>query len=397
MTEGATVNLLDVILVIAALGFAVSGYRLGLVAALLTLAGFVGGAALGVWVLPLVVGHMVPGTLTVTLTALLLVLVPAAVGQALAGALAVRLRDGLTWSPARWLDGVGGAALNAVAVLLVAWIAASALIGSPYPGLNHAIRDSRVLTGVQERMPDQAPTWFSRATEALGQAGFPRVFNPFESDRSALDSATVPISDEVPAAAQQAAEESTVKIVATSGDQIQEGSGFVFHDELVMTNAHVVEGALTQTVQVGGSGASREADVVLFDPETDVAVLQVPGLTAPTLDFAGDAARGDTAVVAGYPENQGLDVRAATVAGRTDARGQDIYGTNVVTRDVYTLRATVRPGNSGGPLLTTDGKVYGMVFARSSTDDDTGYALTADQIEPQAEAAVKTAEGSGSG
>ncbi|MCU4748179.1 MarP family serine protease [Streptomyces sp. G-5] len=391
MTRGAPVNLLDVILVIAAIAFAISGYRLGLVAALITLAGFVGGAAIGVWLLPLAVEHMAPGTLTVTLTALLLVLVPAAIGQALAGALAVRLRDGLTWTPVRWADGAGGAVLNATAVLLVAWIAASALISSPYPGLNQAIRESRVLTGVQDRMPAQAPTWFSRAAGALSEAGFPRVFNPFERDASALDTSTVPTADEVSAAAQQAAEDSTVKIVATSGDQIQEGSGFVFDDGLVMTNAHVVEGAITQTVQVGGSGAAQGADVVLFDPETDVAVLQVTGLTAPALDFAGEAKRGDKAVVAGYPENQGLDLRGATVAGRTDARGQDIYGTNVVTRDVYTLRANVRPGNSGGPLLTSDGKVYGMVFARSSTDADTGYALTADQIRPQAKEASQSA------
>jgi S1-C subfamily serine protease len=51
-----------------------------------------------------------------------------------------------------------------------------------------------------------------------------------------------------------------------------------------------------------------------------------------------------------------------------------------VHRDVYSLYAKVRQGNSGGPLLTPDGKVYGVVFAKSLDDPETGYALTADEI-----------------
>ena len=49
-------------------------------------------------------------------------------------------------------------------------------------------------------------------------------------------------------------------------------------------------------------------------------------------------------------------------------------------RDVYSLYAMVRQGNSGGPLLTPDGRVYGVVFAKSLDDDSTGYALTADEV-----------------
>lgn len=49
-------------------------------------------------------------------------------------------------------------------------------------------------------------------------------------------------------------------------------------------------------------------------------------------------------------------------------------------RDVYQIRSTVRPGNSGGPLLTTDGQVVGMVFAHSATRPETGHALASDQL-----------------
>jgi S1-C subfamily serine protease len=120
--------------------------------------------------------------------------------------------------------------------------------------------------------------------------------------------------------------------------------------------------------------------VVLFDPRKDVAVLYVPDLRAPVLRFDDDAGRGDAAVVAGYPQDGDLNLQAATVANRVPARGQDIYGVEVVTREIYSIRSTVRPGNSGGPLLTTDGRVYGVVFARSTSDAETGYVLTADEV-----------------
>lgn len=171
-----------------------------------------------------------------------------------------------------------------------------------------------------------------------------------------------------------------MKIEGASGAQGREGSGFVYAREHVMTNAHVVAGIDRPTVQIGGVGRAYPARVVLFDPRKDVAVLYVPGLTAPVLGFDDDAGRGDRAVVAGYPQDGGLDLQAATVANRVRATGRNIYNDAVVTWEIYSIRSTVRPGNSGGPLLTTDGRVYGVVFARSTSDAETGYALTADEV-----------------
>jgi S1-C subfamily serine protease len=375
------VNVLDVALLLAVALFAVSGFHRGLVAGIVSLAGFVGGAALGVWLLPFVVDPLAPETMGSTLVALLVVLLPAAAGQALAWPLAERLHEALSVTPARWADGVGGALLNAMAVLIVAWIAASSLAPTPSPGLNRAIQESSVLGGVQDRMPDQAPTWFSRASDALNDAGFPQVYNPFENIPAT--EVPAPSGDSVTPAAVNAAQRSTVKVEATSAFSGQAGSGFVFADERVLTNAHVVDGAGAVSVQIGGVGEWLDAEVTHFDPEADVAVLAVPGLEAPVLtltDGEEEAQSGDPAVVAGYPEDGGLDLQAATVADRSEARGQDIHGDSVVTRDIYTIRSFVRPGNSGGPLLTTSGEVYGMVFARSVSDSETGYVLTADQL-----------------
>lgn len=383
-------NLLDLLLLLVTACYAVSGYRRGLVAGCVSLAGFLGGAVLGVWALPYLLVNVPSGSAAATVVALLTVLVPAAAGHALAGGLAWRLRRRLAGSPVRWADGAGGAVANVVAALLVAWMLGTVLVSSPSTGLVRAIRGSAVLGAVQDAMPAQAPTWFSRATAALTAAGFPQVFNPFESEP--VNGVPEPSGDNVTTTVARAAAGSTVKVegVADVGGRQrgQEGSGFVFSAEHVMTNAHVVAGVDEPTVRIGGVGRQYRAVVVLFDPDRDVAVLDVPGLRARALRFAGEASRGDGSVVAGYPENGGLDLRSATVAGRLTARGQDIYGDGTVTRDIYQVRSTVRPGNSGGPLLTTDGTVYGVVFARSTTDTTTGYALTADEVRAAARAAA---------
>jgi S1-C subfamily serine protease len=376
------VDLLDILLLLAILAYAASGYRRGLVAGCVSLAGFVGGAAVGVWVLPWVMDLVTAGTPAATITAVLTVLAPAVIGHELAGRLGLMLRRELDRGPLRVADGVGGAAANTVAVLIVAWVAASVLAASSSPLVTTAIRNSALLGAVQNAMPDTTPAWFSRATSALTEAGFPQVFNPFENEPTA--GVAKPSGDSVTEQATNAAERSTVKVEGVADGQGREGSGFVYASRHVMTNAHVVAGIDDPTVRVGGVGRTYEARVVLFDPQKDVAVLYVPGLEAPVLRFDDTAGRGDSAVVAGYPEDGGLDLQAATVANRINASGQNIYSSGPVTREIYSIRSTVRPGNSGGPLLTTDGKVYGVVFARSTSDSETGYVLTADEVAGEA-------------
>ncbi|MEU5632976.1 MarP family serine protease [Streptomyces rishiriensis] len=379
-------DLLDILLALVILAYAASGYRRGLVAGCVSLAGFVGGAVIGVWVLPWLMDLVTPGTTAATLTAVFAVLVPAVVGHELASRLGLRLRRELDRGPLRAADGVGGAAANTVAVLVVAWVAASVLGASSSPVVTSSIRDSRLLGAVQDAMPDTTPNWFSRATSALTQAGFPQVFNPFENESTA--EVAKPTGDSVTARATDAARRSTVKIEGSSGDQGREGSGFVYASEHVMTNAHVVAGIDRPTVRIGGVGRSFSARVVLFDPDRDVAVLFVPELRAPVLSFDDSASRGDSAVVAGYPQDGDLNLQAATVAGRVKATGRNIYNDGIVTREIYSIRSTVRPGNSGGPLLTTTGRVFGVVFARSTSDDETGYVLTAAEVADDAEQAA---------
>jgi S1-C subfamily serine protease len=128
---------------------------------------------------------------------------------------------------------------------------------------------------------------------------------------------------------------------------------------------------------------NKPATVVAYDPEIDVAVLAVPGLDVEPLQFASHAATvADDAIVLGYPLDGPFKATSARIRDQIDLRGLDIYNSQTVTRDVYTIRAVVRSGNSGGPLLAPDGTVYGIVFGAAQDDPETGFVLTAQQVEP---------------
>ncbi|MFK0118709.1 MarP family serine protease [Streptomyces sp. NPDC090994] len=379
-------NVLDILLLVAAVWFAIVGYRQGFVVGILSVIGFLGGGLVAVYLLPVVWDAMTGNAdvnTTAAVVAVVIVIVCASVGQALTTHLGSKLRRHITWSPARALDATGGALVNVIAMLLVAWLIGSAIAGTTLPTLGKAVRESRVLNGVAVALPtDQTDRWFRDFSSILAQNGFPQVFSPFAKEPIA----NVPAPD--PALAKSAvavrAQRSIVKVMgtATGCGKVLEGTGFVYGERRVMTNAHVVGGVDEPTVQIGGEGRTYDATVVLYDWRRDIAVLDVPDLRAPALRFAEeDAEINDGAIVAGFPENGSYDVRAARLRGRITASGPDIYHRGTVSRDVYSLYATVRQGNSGGPLLTTDGEVYGVVFAKSLDDPQTGYALTADEIQ----------------
>ncbi|MFD0021795.1 MarP family serine protease [Streptomyces sp. NPDC058382] len=379
-------NVLDILLLAGAVWFAVIGYRQGFVVGILSVIGFLGGGLVAVYLLPVLWDQVTDGSevsSTAAVVAVVIVIVCASVGQAFTTHLGNKLRRYITWSPARAVDATGGSLVNVVAMLLVSWLIGSALAGTSLPTLGKEVRSSSVLLGISRVMPPQASTWFTDFSSVLAQNGFPQVFSPFANEPITEVRAPDPALAGSPVAAR--AKESIVKVVGTapSCGKVLEGTGFVFSDRRVMTNAHVVGGVDEPTVQIGGQGRLYDAKVVLYDWRRDIAVLDVPDLDAKPLSFTDtdhDAVTGNSAIVAGFPENGAYDVRSARVRARIDANGPDIYRRGTVRRDVYSLYTTVRQGNSGGPLLTPEGKVYGVVFAKSLDDSNTGYALTADEI-----------------
>lgn len=291
-------NVLDILLLVAAVWFAIVGYRQGFVVGILSVIGFLGGGLVAVYLLPVVWGAVTDdaevGT-TAAVVAVVVVIVCASVGQALTTHLGNKLRRYITWSPARALDATGGALVNVVAMLLVAWLIGSALAGTTLPTLGKEVRNSKVMLGVDRALPNQADTWFADFSSVLAQNGFPQVFSPFSNEPINEVDPPDPALASSPVAAR--AQRSIVKVTGTaqSCGKVLEGTGFVFGPRRVMTNAHVVGGVNEPYVQIGGEGKRYAAKVVLYDWERDIAVLDVPDLDAPALKFSTkEATRGTT-------------------------------------------------------------------------------------------------------
>jgi S1-C subfamily serine protease len=331
------------------------------------------------------------GVLGRRVLALLLVVVVALLVETLAVRLALQVRYAVYRVhagpvTARGIDAAGGAAFEVAAFLLVAWLVASAVAVAPVAQWRTQIRGSAVLRTVEQVAPSALRDWSVQLTRLVQQHAMPFFIDPFGA--APIPPASVPpATSKDTAAALGDAGGAVVRIVgsAPSCGRISEGSGFVFAANRVMTNAHVVAGTRTLGVDVPGEGRLT-ARVVLYDPQRDVAVLYVPDLRHAPLRFTADANTGDSAAVAGYPGGGPYTVVPARIGGRQEISGPDIYHAHDVTREVYTLRARVRPGNSGGPLLIEHGRVAGVVFAASVDHPDVGYALTADEVAGDARA-----------
>jgi S1-C subfamily serine protease len=384
-------DLLDVILLAAAVLFGISGYRQGFVVGVLSFVGFLGGGAIGAVVAPTLVRSGPLSSFPRTPVAIGLVFLFASLGQLAATLVGGWVRKHLVWKPIRIVDAVAGAGVSVVSLLLVAWLVGTAVASSPFTGLASQVRRSRVLAVVDEAVPGDAKGLFSSFRKLVDDRGFPEVFGDLVPTQAR------PVDPPDPRLAHSAVVTAVhsrifkITGVARSCSRRIEGTGFLYAPHRVMTNAHVVAGVREPKVHVGDQELS--ATVVLYDPNRDVAVLDVPGLSATPLRFAGKAHTGDSAIVIGYPQDGPYRADAARVRGTQDAKGPNIYDNRTVVREIYALRARVRPGNSGGPLVSPRGLVYGVVFAAAADDSQTGYALTAREVAGDA-AAGRTATAS---
>lgn len=374
-------NWLDLVLLVSAASFAFSGYRQGFVVGVLAFAGFLAGGVAGLLLAPRMVSRVDPGT-GQSLLAVAVVLLAATIGQVTLGWLGSLLRNRITWRPVRVLDAGLGAAVSVIAMLVIAWFLASSLRPGPLPSLSRQISDSQVVTTVDRVMPERARTLFSSFRQVLDDNELPTVFGGLSPER--IRPVPPPDSAVTGTPAVRRVSSSVVKISGTAPDcsRTLDGSGFVYAPQHVLTNAHVVAGVDNPQVRVNGADERLAARVVVYDPDRDLAVLYVPDLTAAPLDLDDAASHGDQAVVAGFPGGGPYRLVAARVRDTINARGPDIYHRKQVTREVLSLFADVEPGNSGGPLLSPDGDVYGVIFAKSLDDPDTGYALTVDEARP---------------
>ncbi|MFL6088946.1 MAG: MarP family serine protease [Aeromicrobium sp.] len=369
-------NSLDLILIVVLAMYATSGFVQGFLVNLAATLGLVAGGMIGIVVVPSMLPAEGP-TLSSSLLALALVVACAGIGQVIGTAVGSAAREGVRRSPAQFLDSLGGSALSMIAVLVISWAIGYAVSGTAVPYLGTAARDSAILRRVNDVMPHQATRMLRAFNRTLDANVFPRYIDPFQDE--SIRSIAPPDPGALQAPGVQQASGSVLKILGVAScDRGIEGSGFVFAPERVMTNAHVVAGVSDPTVEVNGDRMS--ARVVFYDPNLDVAVLAVNGLNRPALRFDLSGEAGEDAVVLGYPENGPFDARAARIRSEITMRSPDIYDQGQHLRRAFALRGLVRSGNSGGPLVSTNGDVLGVIFAASVTDSSTGYALTAEQV-----------------
>lgn len=382
-------HVLDVLLVLILLVYLGEGFRNGFARSISAIIGIVVGGILAFVAIPLVASAVpVPFWRTVAIVAVAVVLLGGGHGLgALAGEAIARRggggrsRRGDRVAP---LARVGGAAVNGAASILVVSLIASSVGTLGVPILSSAVSQSTVLRVFDAITPPPVDSALARVRSAILEQGLPTI-------GEALGGVTT--SPGIPDVATDTdalttASRSVVRISGTAYacGQNQSGSGFVIAADRIVTNAHVVAGVAEPIVETR-DGQSIEGRIVYFDPADDLAVIAVDGLDAAPLTVAPALRVGDDAVVDGYPFGGPFVTGAAEVLATSTESIADIYGTSRSPREVYSLAATVNPGNSGGPLLTTDGRIAGVVFARSSTDADLAYAMTNTELQPVVSAA----------
>jgi len=373
---------LDIAVLAVAFIAAISGWRSGALGSLLSFVGVLLGAIAGVLLAPHLVEH-VSAPRAKLFAALFLILALVVVGEVAGVVLGRAVRGAIHSNSVRFFDSLVGVGVQLVVVLVAAWLLATPLTSSVgQPNLAAAVRGSRVLAQVNDFAPDWLKTVPKRLSSLLDTSGLPQVLEPFSRTPVAAVAAPDAALANNPVVANT--EPSVVKIraIAPSCQKVLEGSGFVLSPYRVVTNAHVVAGANSVTVEA--SGNPYDATVVSYDPTVDIAILAVPNLPAGPLAFANaPMTSGTEAVVMGYPGGGGFVATPARIRELIELNGPDIYRSATINREVYTVRASVEQGNSGGPLIDLNGQVLGVVFGAAVDDNDTGFVLTAKEVATQ--------------
>ncbi|MCW4464000.1 MarP family serine protease [Glutamicibacter sp. MNS18] len=370
-------NWLDIAICIALLSFFIAGIRRGFLLTVGDMLGLIAGGIAAFFAIPLVstwvsnpwgrVGLMVG------VAAVLILL-----GQALGRVIATWIKRRLNFDVVRVFDRLMGGALSVLITATVIGALAFSTSSMGIPRLSTEIANSKMIEAIRGATPQFVTSAISSARSAVMAQTLPAILEPFAPTVEPVEE-----GDWEPTEAQLASERSVAKI---SGTAVQcgvnlSGSGFVVADQMVMTNAHVVAGLSAATVELPEEGLLR-GKVVYFDPAADIAVLYVEGMQTPSLSLAPqDLERGDAAAFSGHPSGGPLQTRGAVVASQATVSIANIYGEDPGSLSVYQLTAEVMQGNSGGPLLDDAGQAVGMIFAKSRSDEEIGFALSLDEVE----------------
>lgn len=370
--------IVDGFIVVAVLAAMATGWRQGGFASLLSAVGILAGLIIGLGVAPMVlqITDQVGIRFLLALGMLILLI---GLGQLLGSALGHAIRDRMKTKSGQRVDSSFGAVLMSVFSLVLIWLIATPMATSLSNSVGKGLRESAILREVNKVMPDELNQLPRGISGMLNDSGLPPVMMPWEDGTSVdVEAPNIEVADQ---AMVQDVRPSVVHVIADADGcrRRMMGSGFVTADNYVVTNAHVVAG--TQTAYVDTVLGIKAARVVYYNPEVDIAVLRAENLGLEPLAWAdGPAYTGDDVVVMGFPHSGPFTANAARIRERINIAGPDIYSNSRVERESYILRGTVVQGNSGGPLISPDGTVLGLIFGASVDETDTGYAITAEEV-----------------
>lgn len=328
---------------------AVGGFRRGLIVGACSLGGLAAGAYVGAKLAPGLLRG--PTSIYPPLVTLGGAVVGSGIGQFAAVTLGRSVRRALQIGLLHSFDNVGGAVLGAATGVAFVWVLGSVALYIPADGtLRREVQGSRIAGRLTSSLPP------SRLIDELVR------IDPFQSLAGPAPHVSAGDPALLLARPVEAARRSVVRVVGIACGVGVEGSGWIAARGLVVTNAHVVAGIAHPLVDRQG-GRVRTSSVIGFDATNDLALLRVPGLDGRPLPLA-EPQNDVPVVVLGFPENGPY----AAVPGRLGATAptfaRDAYGRFPVARGVTTIRADIRPGNSGGPIVDALGRVRAVVFAR---------------------------------
>lgn len=369
----------DIALGLLLLGALLNGFRVGLIRTLANLAGLIAGGVLAFFATPWLMS-LVPDTSWRTMSTVAVVVLCLVAGITAGGFLGRIIRGGAARANLGAADRALGAASGLVVASLVVSTLASSVTVLGLPIVSPVLANSAVLRTVDQLTPTPVRAAVAQARDAVFGSALPWLVKELGSGPVTPPSApTGPTNS----AGVNTAAASTVRVAGAAYQcgQTVTGSGFVIAPGRVITNAHVVAGVTEPVVEAPGN-LSRPGRVVYVDSSADLAVIAVDGLTVAALQLAAPPSNGDNVAVAGYPFGGPYQVRP----GRVESVGPvtlDENGTTS-TRTILTLAANVDHGNSGGPVLNQDGRVVGVVFAKSASVSGVGYAVPLSVLAPVA-------------
>jgi S1-C subfamily serine protease len=376
-------TVLDIVLILALLSYLAYGLRNGFLVTVGGIAGFAAGAIAAFFAVPLVSGFVTDSgwRLTAIVAAAVALVV---LGHGLGTMIGRQIRGAMRIKPLRAVDRLVGGAVNlAVSALVMSMLAFS--IGSlGVPFVSQQLAESKVIRFIDGMTPDPVKATMAQLRSEVIGNGIPTLIEGLDQGQA------VPVPDaSTDTPALNRAAESVLKIAGTAYQcgQNQTGTGFVVSEDRIVTNAHVVAGVSEPVVEMADGGA-MPGRVVYFDTQHDLAVLAVEDLPVQPLPLSTDLPSGSPAAFAGYPHGGPFQSRPATIQDITTVLVPDIYGSNPSPEEIYRLAGNVQPGNSGGPLLTTDGRVAGVIFAKATSDAEMGFAITMDDLNPVASQAA---------